>query len=143
MAELQDQMQQLKVLHDQQLAEIQANHVKALNQLQNEHKDSTNELHGNHEDALNQNRDEIDRLKSMNDNQFGDNNQIRDMMKKKIEELNGQLMNEKTEKESLEVKVGQFDQLKEKLNQNEAKIMDQMQLHLKNEMMLKEKERQI
>lgn len=45
----------------------------------------------------------------MNDNQFGDNNQIRDMMKKKIEELNGQLMNEKTEKESLEVKVGQFD----------------------------------
>jgi len=79
----------------------------------------------------------------MNDNQFGDNNQIRDMMKKKIEELNGQLMNEKTEKESLEVKVGQFDQLKEKLNQNEAKIMDQMQLHLKNEMMLKEKERQI
>jgi len=79
----------------------------------------------------------------MNDNQFGDNNQIRDMMKKKIEELNGQLMDEKTEKESLEVKVGQFDQLKEKLNQNEAKIMDQMQLHLKNEMMLKEKERQI
>jgi len=79
----------------------------------------------------------------MNYNQFGDNNQIRDMMKKKIEELNGQLMNEKTEKESLEVKVGQFDQLKEKLNQNEAKIMDQMQLHLKNEMMLKEKERQI
>jgi hypothetical protein len=45
----------------------------------------------------------------MNDNQFGDNNSIRDMMKKKIAELNGQLVNEKTEKESLQVKVGQFD----------------------------------
>ena len=109
MADLQDQMQQLKVLHDQQLAEIQANHGNALNQLQNEHKDSINELHGNHEDALNENRDEIDRLKSMNDNQFGDNNSIRDLMKKKIEELNGQLVNEKTERESLQVKVGQFD----------------------------------
>ena len=109
MAELQDEMQQLKVLHDQQLAEIQANHASALTQLQNEHKDSINELHGNHEDALNENRDEIDRLKSRNDNQFGDNNSIRDLMKKKIEELNGQLVNEKTEKESLQVKVGQFD----------------------------------
>jgi hypothetical protein len=45
----------------------------------------------------------------MNDNQFGDNNKIRDMMKKKIEELNDQLINQTKEKESLEVKVGQFD----------------------------------
>ena len=67
------------------------------------------QLHDNQKEELNGNKDEIERLKSMNDNQFGDNNKIRDMMKQKIEDLNDQLINQTKEKESLEVKVGQFD----------------------------------